>query len=182
VPLTVGGGIRNTADVEKLLRSGADKVAINTAAVRDPNLLKAVAQRFGSQCLVLSVQAKRCSQLGWEVMTDCGRERSGQSVLDWVKEAENLGVGEILLTSVDYDGTRKGMDLELLTAVSKVVSVPVIASGGLSCATDFCSAVHAGADAVAIASALHFRDLTVEHISRTALLTGIAVRNLVFQP
>ena len=128
VPLTVGGGIRSVNDVSEALRAGADKVAINTAAVRTPALLQAVAERFGSQCAVLSVEAKRHATLGWEVYTDGGREHTGHSVLAWVQEAVELGVGEVLLTSVDRDGTRQGFDIELIRAVQRLVPVPVVAS------------------------------------------------------
>lgn len=156
VPVTAGGGVRSVADVEALLRSGADKVAINTAAVRNPELLTHAARRFGSQCVVLSIQAKRAGGERWECYMDGGREHTGLDVIEWAKRAVDLGAGEILLTSVDREGTRTGFDLELVEAVSSVVDVPVIASGGLGRPEQARQAIEAGASAVAVADILHY--------------------------
>ena len=130
IPITVGGGIRSLDDVDNMLRSGADKVAINTAAIARPALITEVARRFGSQCMVLSVEAKRTGPGRWEAYTDNGREHTGLDVIDWIAQAVGLGAGEILLTAVDQEGTRKGLDIELLRAVNARVNVPVITSGG----------------------------------------------------
>jgi imidazole glycerol-phosphate synthase subunit HisF len=129
IPLTVGGGIRSVDDARHLLRCGADKVAVNTAAVRTPDLIRAISRRFGSQCMVLSIEAKQVAPERWEVYTDNGRERTGLDVVEWARKAEHLGAGEILLTSVDHEGTRRGFDIALTRAVTSVVSIPVIASG-----------------------------------------------------
>lgn len=177
VPLTVGGGIRTIDDVSELLRSGADKVAINTAAVANPALIQQVAHRFGSQCMVLSIEAKRQAPGRWEVYTDCGRERSGLDVLDWTRRAVDLGAGEILLTSIDQEGTRKGFDNELVRAVADVSNVPVIASGGMGEMSHMVSVIEQGhADAVAMADVLHYDRMTLPMIRQTALDVGIEVR------
>jgi imidazole glycerol-phosphate synthase subunit HisF len=158
IPITVGGGIRKIADVGELLNSGADKVAINTAAIRRPELIREVAQRYGSQCMVLSIEAKRRSDGSWEAYTDNGREHTGRDVVAWAKEGVELGVGEILVTSVDQEGTRKGFDIALTRAVATAVSVPVIASGGLGYPAHLVDVVRDGyADAIAVADALHYR-------------------------
>ena len=130
MPITVGGGIRSIEDVTDLLNSGADKVAINTAVVKNPDLISDVANKFGSQCMVLNIEAKK-SKDKWEVYTDCGREKTGKDVIEWVKEATSKGAGEILLTSIDNEGTQKGFDTELTKQVSKNTNIPVIASGGM---------------------------------------------------
>ena len=176
VPMTVGGGIRTVEDVSDLLRVGADKVAINTAAVRRPQLIAEVSRRFGSQCMVLSVEAKRVAAERWEVYTDCGRERSGVDVIEWVKKGVELGAGEILITSIDQEGTRKGFDLELTRAVADAVDVPVIASGGYGESRHLLEAVNCDADAVAIADALHFQRTTLGEIRSEAKALGISVR------
>ena len=128
IPLTAGGGIRNIDDVHQLLRAGADKVAINTAAVRNPELISEVASKYGNQCMVLSIEAKKKNSSTWEIYTECGRESTGIEVTDWAKKAASLGAGEILLTSIDCEGTRKGFDLELMKAITSVVSIPVISA------------------------------------------------------
>ncbi|MBM9546276.1 imidazole glycerol phosphate synthase subunit HisF [Leptospira sp. 201903074] len=180
VPLTVGGGIRSVEDATRLLRSGADKVAINTAAVANPNLISEISRRFGSQCMVLSVQAKQIDEKKWEVLTDNGREKTGLDVVDWVKKAVGLGAGEILLTSIDREGTRKGFDVELVKAVTKQVSVPVIASGGMGIPEHLIDIVREGeADAVAMADILHYGRSTIETLRETALNAGIEVRKFV---
>lgn len=179
VPLTVGGGLRSVADVGNMLRAGADKVAINTAAIQRPELVTEVAQRFGSQCMVLSVEAKRNGAGRWEAFTDNGREYTGLDVVEWCRRGFELGAGEILLTSVDQEGTRKGMDLALIEAVGKVVSIPVIASGGVGGPDHAVAAFHAGADAVAIADGLHYRRHAIDDFRQAALNAGLPVRRQV---
>lgn len=180
VPLTVGGGIRSVEDATRLLRSGADKVAINTAAVANPNLISEISRRFGSQCMVLSVQAKQLDEKRWEVLTDNGREKTGLDVVDWVKKGVELGAGEILLTSIDREGTRKGFDVELVKAVTKQVSVPVIASGGMGVPEHLIDVVRFGeADAVAMADILHYDRANIETLRETAVRAGIEVRKIV---
>lgn len=178
VPMTVGGGIRSVEDATHLLRCGADKVAVNTAAVRRPELISDIARRFGSQCMVLSIEAKRMGPDRWEVYTDNGRERTGRDLIDWVKQGVALGAGEILLTSVDMEGTRKGFDIPLVRAVTREVAVPVIASGGMGKAEDLVDVVQQGeVDAVAMADILHYNRATVGDIRRVAQAVGIDVRN-----
>jgi imidazole glycerol-phosphate synthase subunit HisF len=179
VPLTVGGGIRSVEDVTRLLRCGADKVAVNTAAVARPELIAEIATRFGSQCTVLSVEAKKVGLDRWEAYTDNGRERTGLDVVAWVKRGVSLGAGEILLTSVDRDGTQKGFDLELISAVTSEVSVPVIASGGMGKPEDVVEAVQVGqADAVAFAHILHYNKASIDDIRSAARSGGLMVRDL----
>jgi cyclase len=176
VPLTVGGGVRTTEDIHRLLRAGADKVAVNTAAVRRPQLLSEASRTFGSQCLVLSVEAKRQPGGGWEAYTDNGRERTGLDALAWAKRAVDLGAGEVLLTSVDREGTRKGFDLELIRALGPTLGVPVIACGGAGSTDDVASALRAGADAVAVASLLHYRTESVRSLKDDLRGRGVEVR------
>jgi cyclase len=179
VPMTVGGGVRTVDDVRDLLRAGADKVAINTAAVRRPELISEVARRFGSQCMVLSIEAKRRPQGGWEPYTDCGREHSGLDVVEWAKRGVELGAGEILVTSIDREGTRKGFDLELISAVAAAVPVPVIASGGYGEPAHLVDAVKvAGANAVALADALHYNRTTLPDVRRAAVAAGVPMRQV----
>jgi cyclase len=181
VPMTVGGGIRSVEDATHLLRSGADKVAVNTAAVANPRLISDIARRFGSQCMVLSIEAKQIGLERWEVYTDNGREKTGLDVISWVKQGVALGAGEILLTSVDREGTRKGFDVAMLKAVTQEVGVPVIASGGMGKAEDLFDAVQkGGADAVAMADILHYGRATVADIRSAASAGGIEVR--VYEP
>jgi imidazoleglycerol phosphate synthase cyclase subunit len=175
VPLTVGGGVRSAEDAERLLEAGADKVAINTAAVMQPTLLSELSRRFGAQCTVLAVDA-RATENSWEVMVRSGSTSSGDSVLRWVHEATERGAGEILLTSWDRDGTRNGYDLALLRQVSSVVSVPVIASGGASSVEHLRQAFVAGADAVLAASIFHENDTTVDELKKQLSASGIEVR------
>ena len=157
IPLTVGGGIRSVSDVDKLLRAGADKVSINTSAIARPELIAEIADRFGSQVLVLSVDARRArTESGFEVTTHGGRESSGLDALRWVEKACQLGAGEILLNSMDADGTRAGYDIGMITAVRQVTKVPLIASGGAGTLSDFAAALDAGADALLAASVFHF--------------------------
>ncbi|PIB62186.1 imidazole glycerol phosphate synthase subunit HisF [Pseudomonas sp. 2822-17] len=176
IPLTVGGGVRSTDDVAHLLRCGADKVAVNTAAVSNPQLITEIARRFGSQCMVLSIEAKSVSPERWEVFTDNGRESTGIDVVDWAKKAAALGAGEILLTSVDREGTRKGFDLALVQAVTDSVNIPVIASGGMGKAQDAVEVVRVGADAVAMADILHYKRASLADIRTEASAGGIRVR------
>ena len=177
VPLTVGGGIRSVEDAAAVLRAGADKIAINTAAVANPDLITQIAERFGSQCVVLSVEAKQQSNQLWEVLTENGRERSGRDVTEWVDEAVGRGAGEILLTSIDREGTRKGFDVDLLRAVAQSVTVPVIASGGMGIPEDAIDAVTYGcADAVAMADILHFGRATISDVRTAFRSAGLQVR------
>lgn len=177
VPMTVGGGIRSVDDVAQILRAGADKVAINTAAVSNPQLVTEIARRFGSQCMVLSVEAKQVGHERWEVYTDNGRERTGLDVVEWVKRGVALGAGEVLLTSVDREGTRKSFDISLVRAVAAEVSVPVIASGGMGKPEDLVEVVReGGADAVAMADILHYKRSEVGVIRAVAMAEGLGVR------
>jgi imidazole glycerol-phosphate synthase subunit HisF len=179
VPITVGGGVRSVEDARMLLRSGADKIALNTAAITRPELLSEIAEEFGSQAVVLSVEAKRLNSGRWEAYTHNGREHSGRDVVEWVEEAETRGVGELLLTSVDQEGTRKGFDIGLLNTIADLVRIPVIASGGMGSVDDLVSAVEKGrADAVAMADILHYDRMTVEAIRREALIANINIREL----
>jgi cyclase len=178
VPITVGGGIRSVDDATHLLRCGADKVAVNTAAAANPKLISDIARRFGSQCMVLSIEAKQIGPDRWEAYTDNGRERTGLDVIAWAKQGVDLGAGEILLTSVDREGTRKGFDIPLLRAVTREVAVPVIASGGMGKPGDMVEAVELGeADAIAMADILHYQRATIGDIRRAAQVAGIEVRN-----
>jgi cyclase len=157
--------------VRAILNSGADKVAVNTAAIRNPRLLREIADTFGSQCVVLSVEAKRQQSGEWEAYTDNGRERTGRRVIEWISEATRNGVGEVLITSVDREGTRRGLDLDLLKRVHEVTNIPVIISGGFREPRNFSEAISAGADAVAVADALHFRRFSIDEIRSQSELT-----------
>ena len=177
VPMTVGGGIRSVDDATQILRVGADKVAVNTAAVANPKLITDISQRFGSQCMVLSIEAKNVGPERWEVYTDNGRERTGLDVIDWVKHGVAMGAGEILLTSVDREGTRKGFDIDLVKAVAAVVAVPVIASGGMGEPEHLLTVVNEGsADAVAMADILHYKRAEIGDIRAVAENAGLGVR------
>lgn len=177
IPITVGGGIRSVDDVRQALRAGADKVAINTAAIRRPGLIREVAETFGSQCLVLSIQAKRSGAGSWEAYVDNGREHTGRDVVDWAQEACQLGAGEILLMSVDREGTAKGFDVDLVRQVAPVVSIPVIAGGGMGSPADLVDVVRSGgADAVAMAHVLHYGVCDLAEIRREAACAGLRVR------
>lgn len=178
VPMTVGGGIRSVDDVTQILRAGADKVAVNTAALANPGLITSIAKRFGSQCMVLAVEAKQVAAGRWEAYTDNGRERTGRDVVEWVKEGVSLGAGEVLLTSIDREGTRKGFDVALVRAVTAAVDVPVIASGGMGRLDDFADVVvNGGADAVAMADILHYKRAIIGDVRQQARDSGIEVRN-----
>ncbi|MDQ2884309.1 MAG: imidazole glycerol phosphate synthase subunit HisF [Actinomycetota bacterium] len=182
IPLTVGGGIREVADVDRLLRAGADKVSINTAAVARPELLREASRRFGAQCIVLSVDARRVplgeppTSSGFEVTTHGGRRGTGIDAVAWAVRGQELGVGEILLNSMDADGTKAGFDLEMISAVRSVVTVPVIASGGAGEVGHFPPAVAAGADAVLAASVFHFGQLRIGEVKDGLRQAGVTVR------
>lgn len=181
IPLTVGGGVREVDDFDRLLRAGADKVSLNTAAIRTPALLRQAADRFGSQCVVLSVDARRCAEgtvtdSGFEVTTHGGRQGTGIDAVAWAAQGAELGAGEILLNSMDADGTERGYDLDLIRMVREVVTVPVIASGGAGRLEDFVPAVQAGADAVLAASVFHFGALTIEDVKAELAAHGWPVR------
>jgi len=176
IPLTVGGGVRRVEDVRRLLNAGADKVSINTAAVRNPDLVRQASGIVGNQCIVVAIDAKR-SGAGWEVYTHGGRKGTGIDALDWAKRMQAAGAGEILLTSMDRDGTREGFDLELTRAVSEAVGVPVIASGGVGSMQHLAAGVlEGGADAVLAASVFHFGDFTVRQAKEHMKARGIEVR------
>jgi len=177
IPLTVGGGVRAEDDVKNLLRAGADKVAVNSAAVREPELLRRCAERFGTQCMVIAIDAKRNGD-GWEVYVDAGRTATGRDAVAWAAEATAAqGAGEVLLTSMDRDGTGEGYDLQLLRAVSEAVTVPVVASGGAGRVEHFAEALtEGGADAVLAASRFHFEELTIRDVKAYLVGLGILVR------
>ncbi|MFZ2173272.1 MAG: imidazole glycerol phosphate synthase subunit HisF [Rhodococcus sp. (in: high G+C Gram-positive bacteria)] len=182
IPLTVGGGVRTVEDVDRLLRAGADKVSVNTAAIARPELLRELSERFGSQCIVLSVDARTVPQglpdtpSGWEVTTHGGKRGTGIDAVEWAVRGAELGVGEILLNSMDADGTKAGFDLPMIRAVKAVVHVPVIASGGAGAVEHFAPAVQAGADAVLAASVFHFGDMTIAEVKKSMREEGITVR------
>lgn len=181
IPLTVGGGVRAVADFDRLLREGADKVGVNTAAIQRPELLSEAAERFGAQCVVLSVDARRVrdgarTESGFEVTTHGGRQGTGIDAVEWARRGAELGAGEILLNSMDRDGTQDGFDVELIAAVRAVVSVPVIASGGAGRVADFPPAVAAGADAVLAASVFHFGTLRIPAVKDELRAAGYPVR------
>ena len=182
IPLTVGGGVRSVEDVDQLLRAGADKVSVNTSAIARPELLRELSQRFGAQCIVLSVDARRVPEggqeqpSGFEVTPHGGSKSAGIDAVEWARRGEELGVGEILLNSMDGDGTKDGFDLELLRKVRAAVDVPVIASGGAGAAEHFPPAVEAGADAVLAASIFHFGEVSIGEVKDAMADAGIEVR------
>jgi cyclase len=182
IPLTVGGGVRTVEDVDRLLRAGADKVSVNTAAIARPAVLHEMSQRFGSQCIVLSVDARTvpdgepATPSGWEVTTHGGRRGTGIDAVEWAIRGAELGVGEILLNSMDADGTKAGFDLRMIGAVRAAVSIPVIASGGAGAVEHFAPAVQAGADAVLAASVFHFGDLTIPQVKDAMRAADLVVR------
>jgi cyclase len=181
IPLTVGGGVREVEDFNRLLRAGADKVSVNTAAIRTPQLLSEAAERFGAQCVVLSVDARRCppgvtTSSGFEVTTHGGRQSTGIDAIEWAVEGARLGAGEILLNSMDADGTESGYDIPLIEQVRREVSVPLIASGGAGRIADFVPAVQAGADAVLAASVFHFGTLAIGEVKAELAAAGYPVR------
>ncbi|WP_137873396.1 imidazole glycerol phosphate synthase subunit HisF [Rhodococcus sp. Q] len=182
IPLTVGGGVRTVDDVDRLLRAGADKVGVNTAAIARPEVLREMSQRFGAQCIVLSVDARTVpagqepTASGWEVTTHGGKRGTGIDAVEWAQRGAELGVGEILLNSMDADGTKAGFDLSMIRAVRAAVHVPVIASGGAGLVEHFAPAVQAGADAVLAASVFHFGDMTIGDVKASMRAEGITVR------
>lgn len=182
IPLTVGGGVRTVEDVDRLLRAGADKVSVNTAAIARPEVLREMSQRFGSQCIVLSVDARTvpdgqpATPSGWEVTTHGGKRGTGIDAAEWAIRGAELGVGEILLNSMDADGTKAGFDLPMIRAVRAAVSIPVIASGGAGAVEHFVPAVQAGADAVLAASVFHFGELTIPQVKDAMRAADLVVR------
>jgi cyclase len=182
IPLTVGGGVRSEEDVDQLLRAGADKVSVNTSAIARPELLRELSQRFGAQCIVLSVDARRVPEggqpqpSGFEVTTHGGTKSAGIDAIEWAKKGEELGVGEILLNSMDGDGTKAGFDIELIEKVREAVSIPVIASGGAGRADHFPPAVEAGANAVLAASIFHFGEVSIAEVKKAMADAGQEVR------
>jgi cyclase len=178
IPLTVGGGVRSADDVDVLLRAGADKVGVNTAAIKRPELIGEIAERFGNQVLVLSLDVRRAPDMpsGWEVTTHGGRQGTGIDAVEWAARGEELGVGEILLNSMDADGTRAGFDLKMIAAVRAAVDVPVIASGGAGAVEHFAPAVRAGADAVLAASVFHFGTLRIGQVKDALRADDVEVR------
>ena len=178
IPLTVGGGVRSVDDVDQLLRAGADKVSINTSAIARPELLRELAARFGSQCIVLSVDARRAQgqPSGFEVTTHGGSKSAGIDAIDWARRGAELGAGEILLNSMDGDGTKAGFDLELITKVRDAVTIPIIASGGAGRPDHFPPAIKAGADAVLAASIFHFGEVAIEEVKTSLAQAGYEVR------
>ena len=178
IPLTVGGGVRAVDDVGRLLRAGADKVSVNSAAVRDPELLSAGADTYGVQCMVLAIDARRRGDgEGWEVVVDGGRTPTGRDALAWAEDAARRGAGELLVTSMDADGQRTGYDLELVEAMTRAVDVPVIASGGAGSREHFVAACQAGADAVLAASVFHFGQLSIAEVKQGLAAAGLPVRD-----
>ena len=177
IPFTVGGGIRTVEDFTAILRAGADKVSMNSAALKDPSIISNAAKKFGSQCVVVAMDAKRSEGGGWTLYLNGGRIDTGKNVLEWAREAEQLGAGEILLTSIDCDGVKNGYDLELTRAVSEAVSIPVIASGGAGSMEHFYDAFTEGkADAVLAASLFHFKEITIPELKEYLAGRGIPVR------
>jgi cyclase len=177
VPITVGGGIRSVDDARHILRSGADKVAINTAAIARPEIISEISRMFGSQAVVLSIEAKSQGPDRWEAYTHNGRERTGVDVIEWVKRGVELGAGEMLITSIDREGTRKGYDIELIRQVSQAVTVPVIASGGMGAIEHLVEvAIDGQADAIAMADVLHYNRFSLPEIRKASLEANLAVR------
>ena len=178
IPLTVGGGVRSVADADELLRAGADKISVNTSAIARPELLRELSERFGAQCVVLSVDARRALGMpsGFEVTTHGGSRGTGLDAVEWARRGAELGVGEILLNSMDGDGTKEGFDIELTEKVREAVRIPIIASGGAGKAEHFPPAVAAGADAVLAASIFHFQEVTIAECKRALAEAGYEVR------
>jgi len=178
IPLTVGGGVREVADVQRLLNAGADKVSVNSSAVHNPALVQEASGRYGSQCIVVAIDAKKkAAGAGWEVFTHGGRQATGLDVVEWARKMQHMGAGELLLTSMDRDGTKSGFDLELTRAVAGAVDVPVIASGGVGTLDHFAAGILEGkADAVLAASVFHYGELSVRQVKEYMATRGIEVR------
>ena len=177
IPLTVGGGIRSIDDALKIFDSGADKIAINTAAIKDPNLIKVLAKRFGSQAIVLSIEAKKIDERKWEAYIECGRQHTGIDVLDWAKKNADNGAGEILLTSIDQEGTSKGFDYNLIESVASAVDLPLLASGGFGNLSDIEKISQFNIDGIVIADAIHFNKINLNSIRSKAREIGLNVRD-----
>lgn len=177
IPFTVGGGLRSVADMRMILKAGADKVALNTAAVEEPRLISEGALNFGNQCVVVAIDARRTGENYWEVYTHGGRKATGLDVIAWAKKVESLGAGEILLTSMDRDGTKEGYDLELTRTISGAVGIPVIASGGVGCKEHICEgAVYGNADGLLAASIFHFGEVSIREVKEHLQAKGVPVR------
>ena len=178
IPLTVGGGIKTIEDFKETLRAGADKISVNSAAIRNPQLISEAAAKFGSQCVVVAIDAKKNEDsLGWHVVINGGRIDTGLDAVDWAKTVEKLGAGEILLTSMDYDGTKKGYDIEFLNAITRCVNIPVIASGGCGKLEDFYEVFEkSGADAALAASLFHYKELTIREVKQYLKDSGVEIR------
>ena len=177
IPLTVGGGIRSIEDIRNILNAGADKVSLNSAALKRPELIKEAAERFGNQCIVVAIDAKAREGGGFDVYLNGGRVNTGKDAVEWAKEAEKLGAGEILLTSMDCDGVKKGYDIALTQTISSAVNIPVIASGGAGCKEDFLDVLtQGGADAALAASLFHFRELEIKEVKEYLHSNNVAVR------
>ena len=177
MPLTVGGGVRAIKDIRKLLLCGADKVSINTSAIKDPNLVKKSSKKFGNQCIVVAIDAKKIDKNKWEIYTHGGRQKTGIDAIKWAKKMENYGAGEILLTSMDKDGTKSGFDLELTKKISNIINIPVIASGGVGNIQHLIDGIKIGkASAVLAASIFHYGKFTIKEVKKKMKQKGIAVR------
>ena len=177
MPLTVGGGVRSVSDIRKLLLCGADKVSINTAAIKNPNLIKRSSSKFGNQCIVVAIDAKKIEKNKWEIFTHGGRKKTGINAIKWAKKMENYGAGEILLTSMDKDGTKSGFDLELTKKISNIINIPVIASGGVGNIQHLIDGIKIGkASAVLAASIFHYGKFTIKEVKKKMKQKGIAVR------
>ena len=177
MPLTVGGGVRSIKDIRKLLLCGADKVSINTSAIKDPNLVKKSSKKFGNQCIVVAIDAKKIDKNKWEIYTHGGKQKTGIDAIKWAKKMENYGAGEILLTSMDKDGTKSGFDLELTKKISNIINIPVIASGGVGNIQHLIDGIKIGkASAVLAASIFHYGKFTIKEVKKKMKQKGIAVR------
>lgn len=179
IPLTVGGGVRTIDDFRKILRSGADKISINTGAIKNPELITQAANMFGSQCVVVSIEAIKTGDMKWEAFVDNGRDNTGLDVIEWAKQAEQLGAGELIITSVDVEGTKKGFDIELIKRITDVTSIPVIACGGAGSIEHIIECIEqTGCSAVAIASILHYNITSLQEIKQELKNKNIKVRNI----